>query len=42
MLKVLIGCAGFTIASPKPVEMMKAAGLMVHQPDYKTGECKNA
>ena len=38
MPKVLIGCAGFTIASLKPVDMMKDAGFMVYEPDYKPGE----
>jgi D-3-phosphoglycerate dehydrogenase len=38
MLNVLIGCAGFALASRKPVEMMQDAGLRIYEPDYAPGE----
>ncbi|MBW1699582.1 MAG: phosphoglycerate dehydrogenase [Deltaproteobacteria bacterium] len=38
MLNVLIGCAGFALASRRPVDMMKEAGFFVQEPDYKPGE----
>ncbi len=38
MTTVLIGCAGFAIASRKPIDMMQAAGFTVMEPDYQTGE----
>lgn len=38
MPSVLIGCAGFAIASRKPIDMMTQAGFTVEEPDYKTGE----
>jgi len=38
MTKVLIGCAGFSIASRKPIDLMTRAGFTVEEPDYKTGE----
>ena len=41
MLNVLIGCAGFTLASRKPLEMMQDAGFSVQEPDYKPGELNN-
>jgi D-3-phosphoglycerate dehydrogenase len=41
MQNVLIGCAGFALASRKPIEMMIDAGFNVHEPDYKTGELNN-